>query len=281
MSAAIPRPLVEGYWLGYVPSKDVKQPTGDGLGLGQIAADAPVNVVKIAFYNLYPSNMTSTCFGMSNGHDWVYTQAGIQALQKRGIKVLASIMGTPHPSVEWNDIPDPHAFAANAKSLFIDTLGCDGIDIDNESPGDPDEHFEAVVTALREELGPKGSDKALLTYVTYMPDRDLPWMKKVGASFDWVSTMAYWLDTAGQKELWQEYATLLGAENVLVGVAAGNDSQSTSLRTVAEIAAWETQRGTGKTGGMMLWNMSSGKDTAKYYATIRDYLKIWKPPAGS
>jgi chitinase len=278
--SAISRPLVEAYWLGYVPSNDVKEPHGDALGLGQIATNAPVNVVKVAFYNLSPVSMPSVCFGMSQGHDWVYTQAGIESLQARGIKVLASIIGTPHPRVEWNDIPDPHAFAANVKGLFIDTLGCDGIDIDNESPGDPDETFEAVVTALREELGPKGSDKALLTYVTYQPDRDLPWLKKVGASFDWVSTMAYWLDTAGQKELWQEYATLLGPENVLVGVAAGNDSQSTDLRTVAEIAEWETQRGAGQTGGMMLWNMSSGEDTGRYYTTIRRYLKIWNPPAG-
>ncbi len=277
--SAIPRPLVEGYWLGYVPSQDVEKPHGDGLGLGEIAGTAPVNVVKIAFYNLYPANLASVCFGMSQGHTWSYTKAGIQQLQASGIKVLASIIGTPDPEVGWNDLPDPHAFAANVKGLFIDNLGCDGIDIDNEDPADPDEHFEAVVTALREELGPKGGDHALLTYVTYQPDRDLPWMKKVGTAFDWVSTMAYWLDTEGQKELWQEYATLLGPENVLVGVAAGNDSQSTTIQTVTEIADWETQRGAGQTGGMMLWNMSGGQETGKYYSTIRRYLKIWNPPA--
>jgi chitinase len=271
--SAQPRPLVEAYWLGYVKSTDTKSP-GQGLGLGEIGPTAPVNVVKIAFYNLYPANLVSVCYGMSENHSWSYTAEGIKSLQARGIKVLASLMGTPDPPAHWNDVPDPQQFAANVKNLFIDNLGCDGIDIDNEDPADPNANFEAVVTALRAKLGPKGAGRALLTYVTYLPGRDLPMLEKVGESFDWVSTMAYGGSPAEQKELWQQYASVLGPENVLVGVSA-----DTGERATGEIAEWVSQRGPGQTGGMMLWNMSGGEETLRYYSTIRRYLKIWNPPS--
>lgn len=277
--SSIPRPFVEAYWLGYVGSQ---QGGGVGLDLAQVPGTAPVSVAKIAFYNLYPADQLSVCFGMSQNHGWDYTRDGIKALQARGIRVLASIIGTPHPPVGWNDIPDPKAFAANVKALLIDHLGCDGIDIDNEDPATPDKHFEAVVTALRSELGPKGGDKALLTYVTYIPGRDLPWLRNVGDAFDWVSTMAYGGDSREQITLWEQYARLLGEENVLIGVASGNsgDPNVTDLRTVAEVAQWVNGRGQGRTGGMMLWNLSTGNPTLQYYGTIRRYLRIWSPPQG-
>ncbi len=275
---SVPRPLVEAYWLGYVASD---RDRGPGLDLEQIPGTTPVNVVKIAFYNLYPANGLSMCYGMSAKHGWHYTATGIKALQARGIRVLASINGTPDPPVEWNDIPDPHAFAANAKALFIDNLGCDGIDIDNEGPEPPGKRFEEVVTELRSHLGPKGADKALLTYVTYQPDRDIPALRNIGDNFDWVSTMAYGDDTDGQRKLWQLYADVLGKENVLVGVASGSpgDPNVTDLRTVGQVAQWISDRGPGETGGMMLWNLSTGRPTLEYYATIRRYLRIWTPPA--
>jgi hypothetical protein len=291
----IRKPLVEAYWLGYVPSTD-GNPPGAGLGLADVGTQTPVDVVKIAFYNLYPSNMTSMCFGMSQGHGWTYTKPAIEALQSRGIRVMASIIGTPNPPVGWNDIPDPVEFAKNAKRLYIDELGCDGIDIDNEDPATPNRRFEEVVLALRGVLGPKGADKALLTYVTYIPSRDLPWLSRVGDRFDWVSTMAYWLDARGQIDLWNQYASLLGPQNVLIGVstddgATGKDpavvttsaeasAPQTDINTITQIADWITGRGPGQTGGMMLWNLSGGPATLAAYAAIRQHLRIWTPPGG-
>lgn len=269
------RPIVEAYWLGYVASQ---QFGGSGQDLGSVASNTPVDVVNIAFYNLYPANQLSVCFGMSQGHGWDYTQPAIQALQAAGVKVTASLIGTPHPSVGWNDIPDPVAFAKNVKALFIDNLGCDGINIDNEDSENPNGQFLAVVKALRNELGPKGGDKSLLTYVTYIPSRDLPWLKEVGSAFDWVSTMAYWNNTQGQINLWKQYAAVLGPSNVVIGVSCCSGSQSTSLATVQGVAQWETEQGAGATGGMMLWNLSGGSSTQTYYETIRDNLTIWTPP---
>jgi hypothetical protein len=272
---SLSRPIVEAYWLGYVASQ---QFGGAGQDLGSIASNTPVNVVNIAFYNLFPANLLSMCFGMSQSHGWGYTQSGIKALQAAGVKVTASLIGTPDPSVGWNDIPDPAQFARNVKALFIDNLGCDGINIDNEGGPNPNSQFMAVVEALRSELGPKGGDKALLTYVTYIPSRDLPWLKKVGSAFDWVSTMAYWNNTQGQISLWQQYADVLGPANVLIGVSCCSGSQSTSIATVQGVAQWETQKGAGATGGMMLWNLSGGSSTQTYYEAIRDNLTIWTPP---
>lgn len=273
---SIPRPLVEAYWLGWVPSKKSK-PAGIGLDLADIPSATPVNVVKIAFYNLFPNNNLTFCFGMSNQHGWDYTLAGIKALQAAGIKVMASIIGTPSPPVGWNDISDPMGFAQNAKALLIDELGFDGIDVDNEDDNLPNDNFLAVVKALRTTLGPKGNDKALLTYPTYLPWRDLPWLKEVGSEFDWLSTMDYGRDERGQISLWQQYADVVGGENVLIGVAL-REHQNTTLQTVAEVAQWETQKGLGATGGMMLWHLSQGPLTQSYYDTIRENLTIWRPP---
>lgn len=272
------RPMVQAYWLGYVPST---QFGGEGLDLAAIATTMPVDVVTIAFYNLFPSNMLTTCFGMSQSHDWVYTQQAVASLQAAGIKVTASIIGTPNPPVGWNDIPDAEEFAGNAKALFVDTLGCDGIDIDNEDDDQPDSSFVDVVRALRNALGPKGSPKSLLSYVTYIPSRDLPWLEQVGGDFDWVSTMAYWLDTQGQVELWDQYAKVLGAENVLVGVSCCSGDQSTDIDVVGQVAHWESDQGAGNTGGMMLWNASGGDATTSYYSVIKENLSIWKPPSAS
>jgi chitinase len=270
------RPLVEAYWLGYVQSV---QNGGQGMDLADAATQTPVDVVKIAFYNLFPSNGLTVCFGMSENHGWGYTQSAIKTLQAAGIKVMVSLIGTPDPLVQWNEIPDPAAFAANVKSLLIDDLGCDGVDLDNEDDATPDQGFVAVVKALRAALGPKGSDKALLTAPTYLPDRDLPYLRQVGDLYDWVSTMAYWDGPSDQWHLWQQYADVLGPSNVLIGVSCCSGMQSTSLATVKSVAQTETQRGLGKTGGMMLWNLSGGKDTTSYYDAIKSNLKIWKPPA--
>ncbi len=273
---SIPRPLVEAYWLGYFPSK---QFGGVGLDLADIPAHTPVNVVKLGTYNLFLNNGLTFCFGMSNKHTWEYTRAGIKILQASGIKVLASILGTPDPLVNWN-LSDPKAFAQNAKTLLIDELGCDGIDVDNEDDVAPNDKFPDVVRELRAALGPKGSDKAILTAATYIPSRDLPWLKEVGKEFDWVSTMAYWYDTQGQINLWQQYADVLGPENVVIGVSL-REKQSTSLQTVAQVAQWETKKGAGATGGMMLWHLSKGDLTQTYYDAIRKNLTIWHPPMQS
>ncbi|HEV2890752.1 MAG TPA: glycosyl hydrolase family 18 protein [Frankiaceae bacterium] len=264
------RPMVQAYWLGYVESVDQG---GTGIELADVAT-MPVDVVTIAFYNLFPSNMLTTCFGMSQSHDWQYTQAGVAALHQAGIKVTASIIGTPNPPVGWNDVPDPATFARNAVTLFVDTLGCDGIDIDNEDSDQPGPVFVEVVKELRAALGTSG----LLSCVSYVPTRDLPWLEQVGDAFDWVSTMAYWDDYQGQLALWQQYADVLGGAKVLVGVSCCSGDQSTPIDTVAQVAAWETQQGTGNTGGMMLWNASGGTATRTYYDAIRENLTIWTPP---
>lgn len=271
---AISRPLVEAYWLGYVGShKD----GGPGLDLDEIAAQTPADVVKIAFYNLYPANIVTTCFGMSDDHGWGYTADGIEKLHAAGIKVQASLITTPDPVVGWDDIPDVDAFAATVKALLIDDLGCDGIDLDMD--GEPPSNDFAVVPALRQALGPKGGDKSLLTCVVYQPGQDLPWMKNVGGAFDWVTTMADWDDLAGQQALWKQYASVVGPGNVVVGVACyANQGQNTDPKTVTQVAQWETKSGPGGTGGMMLWNLSGGPLTGQYYANIKQNLTIWTPP---
>ena len=265
MLTSLNRPIIEAYWLGYVETQGFG---GKAMDLDQIPIVAPVDVVKIAFYNIFPANSISFCFGMQFNHQWAYTQNGIKELQAKGIKVLASLNSTPDPDVGWNDIPDPQVFSNNVKSLIIDGLGFDGIDIDNECPEAPNENFENVITALREILG---SDH-LLTYVTYIPERDLPWLSKVGSCFDWVSTMAYWLDTQGQIDLFTSYANLLGKDKVLIGICC-SDECNTNLQTVKEVCQWIKDQGPTSVGGIMVWNLSAADNISEYYGIIKNIIK--------
>lgn len=261
------RPIVDAYWLGYVQSKDYG---GDAMDLSDIVSNTPVNVVKVAFYNLYPNNGISVCYGMSQNHGWNYTSQGIKTLQASGIKVLASLNSTPQPPVGWNDIQDPDTFANNVKALLIDNLGFDGIDIDNECNETPNKNFENVILSLRKALG---SDY-YLTYVSYLPERDLPWLSNVGSCFDWITTMAYWLNTQDQISLWEKYSNLLGPDNVLVGVS----SDQTSLDTVTGLCQWINDYGVDNIGGIMLWSLSTSQ-SQQYYNTIKSTLTVWQPPS--
>jgi chitinase len=260
----IPRQLFEAYWQGYEKSRISN---GSGLDLDEIPAY--VNTIKLAFSNLWPHNQVSPCFLMQYKHGWEYIKKGAAFLHQRNQRVLMSIIGTPDPPVGWNTMSNPTEFAYNAKRFVIDDLGLDGIDIDNEEEEDPAEGFFALIKALREALGEKGSAKSLLTYVSYKPHRDLPWLKEYGYVFDYVSLMAYWLHYDQMLDLFKQYADVLGADNVLIGVGnkSTNPGQETPLEEVKKLAAYPDK------GGIMLWTLSA-KDAMEYAETIHTYLPV-------
>ncbi len=261
------RPFLEAYWLGYVNSD---QDGGPGLDLKDVPTS--VDVIKIAFYNLWPNNQVSMCYGMSKNHGWQYLSEALPILHGQGQKVMASLIGTPYPAVGWSDISDPTAFAENVKYLLIDQLGLDGIDLDNENTSDQGQPFQDIVTALRTALGPKGSGKYLSAPV-YPAGTDPSWLQQVGDKLDWVSTMAYWGDTAAQQATYQIYADILGTENVLIGVAnQANRGQNTPLQTVLDLPPWNPNYGTQQKGGMMLWGLSTN-NSGLYADTIKQNLQ--------
>jgi hypothetical protein len=249
--------IFEAYWLGYEASH---QNGGEGLDLKEIPDY--IDVVKLAFVNLWPHNEVSPCHVFQKNHGWKYIKEGSTFLHKRNKKVMMSIIGTPDPDVKWNKIQNPEAFAFNAKRLVIDDLGLDGIDIDNEDFENPGEAFFKVVAALRQTL----PQEALLTYTSYIPDRDLPWLKKYGNFFNWVSLMAYWKPYKEMIELFKQYADVLGNEKVLIGVAnQANQGQNTPLEEVKQLASYPDK------GGIMQWALSA-EDSLKYAEAIHENL---------
>jgi hypothetical protein len=258
------RPLVEAYWI----ERDWAACFGGTrVELGRILECTPVDVVKVAPFSVQPIDRVA-----DQGAEFV---EGIAKLRAGGARVQLCLGGMDD-SAGWNDPADPEALAAAVKEL-VDRLGADGVDIDNEEPGTPTEGFEATITAIRANLG----DEALLTCVSYEPWRDLPWLRNVGHLFDWVSTMAYWEDADAQIQLWRQYAEVVGGQNVVVGVAcpgcASPDSH-TDLDTVRELAAWVARERDEAAAGMMLWCLSAGPMTERYYEAISEGLRGWWRP---
>lgn len=262
------RQTFEAYWLGYVESK-----ISGGTGMDLKDIPSYIDIVKLAFSNLWPHNQVSSCFVRQHKHGWDYIKSGAEFLHLRGQRVMMSIIGTPDPCVSWNSIEDPQAFAFNAKQFIIDDLGLDGIDIDNEGSHTPNESFFNVLQALRDALGPKGQSNALLTCVSYIPGRDLPWLKKYGHLLDHVSLMAYWTPYDQMIALFKQYAAVLGPENVLIGVGnkAANKGQNTPIEEVAKLAAYLEK------GGIMEWALSAD-DALAYAEAIHQNLPKIKQP---
>src|SRR4051812_7377479 len=114
--------IFEAYWLGYEWSR---KDGGAGLDLEEVPPY--IDVVKLAFANLWPHNEVSPCYVFQKNHGWQYIKEGAAFLHKRNQKVMMSIIGTPDPEVKWNNIKDPEVFATYTKRLVIDDLGLDGI----------------------------------------------------------------------------------------------------------------------------------------------------------
>lgn len=236
------------FWLGYVPTGGA----GEAPPLGNTASY--VDRVVLAFSNLYPGNVTCNGFlQKSSSADAI--KAGLAEIRSKSpqTKQMLSIIGTPNPSVGWNDgITDPTAFG-QWLAYVCDDMGLDGIDIDNEDlntfPGQP---FVDTVKAMRAAMPNK-----IITLDTYLFNRDQQVIAELADDLTGISTMAYFLELSAMQDLVEQYATVIAPGKISIGVKADKVglNQGTSLDDTIALAKWNPSGGA--KAGMMLWNLSS------------------------
>ncbi|HVF98262.1 MAG TPA: glycosyl hydrolase family 18 protein [Chloroflexia bacterium] len=237
--------LFLAYWQGYTPS-------GTGPQDSPTLEQTPefVDIIALAFAGPLPGSSITTEF-LTSQNTKESILAGARFLQARGQKVVMSLID--NQACPWTQV-DPQRFAASVKSIVIDEWGLDGVDLDNENPDQtPGQAFADVVHAIRQAIG---TDKTI-SYPAYQPDRDQSFLVAAKQDLDFVSTMAYWLDADGQIALYEQYATMVGDDKVLIGVRsgyAGDGRQSTPIEAVPTICQYEPSGG--HKGGVMLWNLT-------------------------
>jgi hypothetical protein len=189
-------------------------------------------------------------------------QTNVQYLQSLGIKVLLSVLGyNTHgqPGMGWDGVPagENANFAKWMKQEVIDKYGLDGIDIDNEFSKLPENKpaFMSTVGYLRESLSGSLLSKALWQDEDYFLMPVLPGVPNAGKYLarllDFGCTMAYGVETEGQKQMVQNYHDLtvnetwvgMNWQQLCIGVQAGPPELDwmTNIQEVYELAKWVVQ----------------------------------------
>ena len=207
------------------------------------------------------------------------SKSNVQQLQALGIKVLLSIKGYSPGEGEsgmgWDGVPADKndAFASWLQKNVIEAYGLDGIDIDNEFSGLPEntQAFIDTVATVRHYLDQSGGllSKALwedTDYFTVPASSSAPYNqgKYLRDMLDFASTMSYGDGVFGQQTFVQSYTSITtpSGQNVgmplnklCIGVQAGPPESSwmTALSTVQQLAPWVVEN---KLLGMMLFTFT-------------------------
>ncbi len=259
--------LLTTFWEGYTQ-------TGPGKAPSLAATPHCVDIMTVAFTNLYPGNVVCRSY-MQKAHSEDQIRADIASLRQSAphMKILMSLIGTPDPPVGWNTgITDPTAFARNLNS-WLTGWGLDGFDIDNEDldtwPGDP---FVAAVKEMRQVM-----PDAILTMDTYIFDRDKTVIGQLADDLTAINTMAYFDGLGAMKSLVNQYAGIIDPGKISIGVkSAPLAKQGTSLDDTIALTKWEPPSGAKR--GMMLWNQTldieavTGKPDGTWTRAIADNL---------
>lgn len=234
--------LVFAYWEGFTATG----PAPDAAPALR-CTPACVDIVALAFAVPVPGSSISTDFLTSkNTQTTILADAAL--LRARGQKIIISING--NPAMLWSAL-DPARFAQSVKAL-ADSWSLDGIDLDNEEPGEiPGANFVAIIKAIRAVMGPD----FILSYPAFLPFRDA-FLAQVKDELTLVCTMAYWNDYDYAVSLFQTYAGWVGAEKVCIGVKPGQNGsdQSTPIAALARLAAYEPPGA--RKAGVMLYSLT-------------------------
>lgn len=238
------------YWLGYHSNPPAIQSLPKGI-----------DVVNLFLLNLATSANGTTLdynYITSNGTSWATILTQSKAAQANGVKVCVSII-PPNNSLIWNTIPDPDTFALNVYNL-VKNWGLDGIDIDPEQGPNgstpPNQNFVTVVKALSKYFGPAANTGLIMSYVGYQIGGDATVLKPCSALFNYVMMMGYFWDEPTMIDQFNQYAAIVGSQNLMFGV--GGDPIQTSISEAVALAKWEPA--TGQKGGMMEFNINDDTD---------------------
>jgi Glycosyl hydrolases family 18 len=242
------------YWLGYHSNPPLIQSLPKGI-----------DVVNLFLLNLISTSTGATTldykFITSKGTTWQQILDQSHAAQNNGVKVCVSII-PPNNSLIWNTIPDPDTFAENVYNL-VTSWGFNGIDIDPEQGPNgeipPDQNFVTVVQSLSKYFGPASNTGLTMSYVGYQLGNDQTVLNPCASLFDYVMLMGYWWDLQEMKDEFNQYAAIVGSQNMMFGI--GGDPWQTKLSVTEALAAWKPAKG--NKAGMMEFNIN---DDANYQA---------------
>lgn len=98
-----------------------------------------------------------------------------------------------------------------------------------------------------------------MSYVGYQLGNDQTVLNPCASLFDYVMLMGYWWDLQEMKDEFNQYAAIVGSQNMMFGI--GGDPWQTKLSVTEALAAWKPAKG--NKAGMMEFNIN---DDANYQA---------------
>lgn len=229
--------IINGYWGGYFDSPITLDKT-------------PIffDYITLAFVGPNQDSTLTTDF-LCSKYKPDQIISWIKELQKKGQKVLVSIID--NPDTHWDQVDIPK-FAASVKEILIDQWGVDGFDIDAESGMQHNyvSNFILLSTELKKVLG-----KKILTYTCYTgtegPDGVI--LTHIKDQISWINLMAYFISSSEYINLYQDYNKII--PNITIGVKAG--TEFTLLPEVEQLTKWNPNK-----FGMMLWTIN--RDTYSF-----------------
>lgn len=186
--------------------------------------------------------------GVSGQNEWSDVLTKAHALQKRGIRIVATSFA--------GGLVKLSAAAADSMAKVVkdslDKWKFDGIDLDLEYGNVRTANIDSGVIALGKYVGPASKTGRILSVVDYN-NYNLAQIKRSKQYIDYVMTMSYWNKAADVLKWVQSYGDGIGnRQNVLIGVGAGcaiNAGQATIPGEELKIA--DTLRAAAPGSGMM------------------------------
>lgn len=291
MSVVKPKQFVIDYWPAWSGQ------TGAQRLLNEISDK--VDVVNISFaYPTKDGNIVWPDYAEDNTNGILKL---IEALHKKGKKVLISLGGAGHNDWNFESSAIQKKLAANVKK-FVEQYGFDGVDIDCEQGYDSTQgqksrsKISELIIELRKQLPSK-----LITYAAWStgaygtPNHQHPeWeyenstrgmeveiLKKAGNQLDWVNVMAYDAFGPGMNynpiDALNAYKDLMGGrpDKVVLGIHPGPQSWPENYRSpITDITSWVQHASNAGFKGIMFWNLTEDDVLAKSQQKNNTYLNL-------
>lgn len=237
------RPILVEYWGGCCYDRSTVGPLDampDGVDV--------VNIFTLGIGRTAQGGWEFEHRGVSGQNEWSDVLTKAHALQKRGIRIVATSFA--------GGLVKLSAAAADSMAKVVkdslDKWKFDGIDLDLEYGNVRTADIDSGVIALGKYVGPASKTGRILSVVDYN-NYNLNQIKRSKQYIDYVMTMSYWNKATDVMKWIQSYGDGIGnRQNVLIGVGAGcaiNAGQATIPGEELKIA--DTLRASSPGSGMM------------------------------